>query len=128
IHYAVENCEITQEEIDARVKKVLMAKYWCGLNQKQFVDTTNIYNDLNDGESKLLQRKMYEESLTVLINKDSLLPFRSKEDLKIASVVIGDPINNQFQQQLKLYDKVDVFAEEKDAPVAVFQALFNFLS
>jgi beta-N-acetylhexosaminidase len=128
IHYAIENCEITQGEIDDRVRKVLMAKYWCGLNQKQFIDTTNIYNDLNDGAGKLLQRKMYEESLTVLVNKDSLLPFRTKEDLKIASVVIGDPINNTLQQQLKMYGNVDVFAEDKDAPVAVFQALYNFLS
>ncbi len=128
IHYAVENCEITQEEIDARVKKILMAKFWCGLDQKQFIDTTNLYNDLNDGAGRLLQRKMYEESVTVLVNKDSLLPFRSREPYRIASVVIGDNLKNTFQQQLRYYGNVDIYAEDKDAPVAVFEALFNFLS
>lgn len=128
IHFAVENCEITQDEIDVRVKKLLMVKYWCGLNRPQFVDTTNIYNDLNNPESRLLQRKLYEECFTLLVNKDSLLPFRSKDSLRIASVVIGDRINNTFQQQLKMYGNFDVFFEDKDAPVSVFEALFNFLS
>ena len=128
IHYAVENCEITQEEIDARVRKLLMAKFWCGLNQNQFIDTTNIINDLNDPAGRLLNRRAYEEAITVLVNKDSLIPFRSKKPLRIASVVIGDKMNNTFQQQLKLYGNIDLFSEEKDAPVSVFDALFNFLS
>jgi len=128
IHYAVENCEITQEEIDARVKKLLMAKYWCGLNQKQFIDTTNLYNDLNNGEGRLLQRKMYEKSVTVLVNKDSLLPFRSKEPYRIASVVIGDKLKNPFQQQLRMYGHVDIYTEDKDAPISVYDALFKFLN
>lgn len=128
IHYAVENCEITQEEIDARVKKVLMVKYWCGLNKPQFVDTTNIYNDLNNPTGRLLHRKLYEKAITLLVNKDSLLPFRSKDSLRIASVVIGDKLNNTFQEQLRLYGNIDFFSENKDASVSVYNALFNFLS
>lgn len=128
IHYAVENCEITQDEIDSRVKKLLMVKYWCGLNRPQFIDTTNLYNDLNNPEGLLLQRELYEKSISLLVNKDSLLPFRSKDSLRIASVVIGDKINNSFQQQLKMYGNMDVFSLDKDAPVSVFEALFNFLS
>ena len=128
IHYAVENCEITQDEIDARAKKVLMAKYWCGLNKMQLIDTANLINNLNNPQIKWIQRKLYQRSITLLSNKDSLLPFRSKDSLRIASVVIGDRINNTFQEQLKSYESVDVFSLEKDASVSVFDALFNFLS
>lgn len=128
IKIAVDNCEISQEEIDTRVKKMLMVKYWCGLNNYRPVDTTNIVNDLNNPAGKLLQRRLYEKAVTVLENKDSLLPFRSKEPLRIASVVIGDAKHNPFQEQLRLYGNIDFFAENKDAPVSIFDALFNFLS
>ncbi len=98
------------------------------LHQPQFIDTTNIYYDLNNPDGRLLQRKLYEESMSLLINKDSLLPFRSKDYLRIASVVVGDKINNTFQHQLKMYGNIDVFSEDKNAPVSVFEALFNFLA
>ncbi len=126
IHLAVENCEITQDEIDARVKKILMVKYWVGLNHYQPIDTSNLYNDLNTGYALHLQQQLYEKSLTLLSNKDSILPFKSDEK-KIASVVVGDVKNNPFQQQLQLYGHVDCYAVEKDAQWSVFEAVEKFL-
>ena len=128
IHFAVENCEITQEEIDARAKKVLMTKYWCGLNEYKPIDTTNLYNDLNNPSAKILQQNLYEQAVTLLKNKDSLLPFRPKDSLRIASVVIGDKLNNSFQEQLKMYGRVDFFSEEMNAPVSMYEAMFKYLS
>lgn len=124
---AVENKEISQEEIDARTKKLLMAKFWCGLNQRQFIDTTGLYADLNAPGAIYLQHRLYENSLTVLRNEKSLLPLRSLDSIRIASVVIGDIKDNAFQRELRLYGRVDCFAEEKDAPVSIFEALFDFL-
>jgi beta-N-acetylhexosaminidase len=127
IHLAVENCEITREEVDAHVKKILMLKYWLGLNSYKPVDTTNLYNDLNSGYALHLQQQLYEKSLTLLSNKDSILPFKNLEK-KMASVVIGDVKNNAFQQQLQQYKNIDCYAIEKDAPVSVFEAVEKFLS
>jgi beta-N-acetylhexosaminidase len=128
IHFAIENCEITEEEVNDKVRKLLMVKYWCGLNNYSPIDTTNLIEDLNKPSAIMLQREMYEKSVTVLSNKDSLLPFRSVDSLRIASVVIGDKKFNDFQQQLSLYGPVNYFAEDKDAAVSVFEALFNFLA
>ena len=128
IHLAIENCEILEGEVNERVRKVLMAKYWCGLQKGGIVDTANLYADLNNPHSRLLQRELYERSITVLQNKDSLLPFRTKDTLRIASVVIGDKLNNPFQQQLKKYGNVDFYFEDKDAPKSMFEAMFSFLS
>ena len=124
---SVANGEITQQEIDLRTKKLLMAKYWCGLNHRPFIDTTNLFRDLNPPSALLLQRKLYEQSVTVLTNQDSILPLRKLDSLHIASVVIGDLKDNAFQQQLKMYGRIDCYAEEKDAPVSIFDALFKFL-
>lgn len=124
---SVQNGEISQEEIDRRTRKLLMAKYWCGLNKKPVIDTTNLYKDLNPPSALILQRKLYEQSITVIRNRDSILPLRSLDSLRIASVVIGDVKDNAFQKQLKLYGRIDTYAEEKDAPVSIFDALFKFL-
>ncbi len=128
IHLAVQNCEITQEEVDERTKKVLMVKYWTGLNKFQPLDTTDLYNKINSPEALLLQRKIYNQTVTVLANEDSLIPFHTKDTLRIASVVIGDKKDNTFQQQLKMYANVECFAEDKDAPLSMYTALFSYLA
>lgn len=138
IHIAVQNCDIKQEEIDARVKKFLMAKYWCGLNHYHPIDLNNLYEDLNTPSAKLLQQQLYEKALTVLSNKDSILPIGNLDTLKIASVVIGEEkvssdnallgAQNAFQQQLQLYAPVDCYAVARDAPASAFQSVRNSLS
>ena len=127
IHLAVENCEITKEEIDNHVKKILMLKYWVGLNRDLLVDTTNLVHDLNTFSALHLQQQLYEKSLTLVSNKDSLIPFRHLDSLRIASVVVGDVKNNPFQKQLQLYARVDCYAVDKDAPMSIFDAIGKFL-
>jgi len=128
IHIAIENCEITEDEVNERVKKVLMAKYWAGLDKAPYIDTTNLIADLNTPDAVFLQRKMYEQSLTALTNKSSILPLKDLESMRIASIVIGDNKNNAFQEQLLKYGQVDVFSEDKDAPVSMFEAMAGFMA
>jgi beta-glucosidase-like glycosyl hydrolase/CubicO group peptidase (beta-lactamase class C family) len=128
ISIAIDNNEISKENIDNKVRKLLMVKYWCGLNNQQFIDTTNLFNDLNTPHAQLLQKDLYEKAVTLLVNKDSLLPFRSKDSLRIACVVIGDKLKNPFQERLLSYENMDLFYEDKDAAVSVFNALYGFLA
>ncbi|HNQ61261.1 MAG TPA: glycoside hydrolase family 3 N-terminal domain-containing protein [Bacteroidia bacterium] len=128
IHIAIENCEITEEEVNERVKKVLMAKYWAGLSKTPQIDTTNLLADLNTPDAVFLQRKMYEKSITTLTNKSSILPLKDLESMRIASIVIGDDKNNVFQEKLLQYGQIDVFSEDKDAPVSMFEAMAGFMA
>jgi len=112
IHLAVVNGEFTQQEIDQRVKKILMLKYWVGLKYYYPIDTTNLYADLNTPHAEFLQQKLYEKAITVLLNKDSVIPFHFGDSLKIASVVVGDKKMNSFQKQLLDYYPVDLFSLE----------------
>jgi beta-N-acetylhexosaminidase len=127
IHYAEQNCEITQDEIDARVKKVLMMKYWCGLNHNQTIDTANLYNDLNSSSAVALQQKMYETSITRLSNKDSILPLRWQDSLRIASVAIGESKSNAFQKQLQMYAPVECYTLDREAATSAFNAIKEYL-
>lgn len=60
---AIQEGRLTQKDIDARVLKILAAKYKYGLAKKQFIDTTHIIADLNN-EVIRLKANMAAQSLT----------------------------------------------------------------
>lgn len=109
IKKAIENGEITREEVDKRCLKILRAKQWEGLDRYQDVKTTKLIEDLNKREYELLNRKLSEASLTVLQNEGDILPLKKLDTLKIASLSIGEGRINEFQNTLSLYSKVDHF-------------------
>lgn len=109
IKKAVFNGEIDSLEIEKRCYKILQAKAWAGVSKTTEIDTTNLISDLNTREYELLNRRLYEKAITVIQNKNKLLPFRDLQNLKIASVAIGDEEYSEFQNSLKLYTDVDTF-------------------
>ncbi len=112
---------ITQAEIDFRCRKVLEAKAWAGLNNYKPVDLTNLYQDLNPKAAELVNRLLTEKALTVLKNDNNLLPLRSLDTLKIASVSLGADTITTFQKTLELYTTVDHYtipAKATEAQIA----------
>ena len=81
---------ISQNDLDTRVRKILAAKAWAGLNNYKPIDTRNLVEDLNDKSSELLNRLMAEKAVTVLGNANSILPLRELDTLRIASVSLVD--------------------------------------
>ncbi|MCG9971452.1 glycoside hydrolase family 3 N-terminal domain-containing protein [Christiangramia crocea] len=100
---------ITQKEIDERARKVLAVKQWVGLNDYSPTSTEDIVEELNTPEAILLNRKLVEASLTVLKNKNNLLPLHRLDTLKIASISIGEEKETVFQKSLSLYTEVKHF-------------------
>ncbi|MBL4652055.1 MAG: serine hydrolase, partial [Flavobacteriales bacterium] len=109
IKKAIEAGQITQSEIDARCRKILIAKQWVGLNEYKPVELKNLYEDLNKPEYYSHNRKLYENAMTILKNDGSLLPLKKIDSLKIASLAIGDIKVNTFQKALSRYADVKHF-------------------
>ena len=128
IKQAVLNGEIKQEEIDKKVKKILAAKYFYGLNHLQLIPIKNLYEDLNNDQAKLLMQKLYEQSITLLQNKDSIIPLRHLEAKRIASLALGDTLENVFQRSLGNYAPVDFFNLSKYASKTANDTIINRLS
>ena len=63
IKSAINEGRLSVADIDARVKKVLAAKYKYGLNKKQWIDTTNLVADLNRSVGTI-KAEMAQQSLT----------------------------------------------------------------
>lgn len=127
IHLGIQNCEITQEDIDAHVYKILMAKYWAGLNHPAVIDTSNLIADLNTSEARWLNYRLYDNSVSLLRNKNEILPLSALEKDCIASIVINDTLNNPFQDMLNRYAKVEKFVLPKDVSKKYADSLLRSL-
>lgn len=124
IKKAIAGVMIKQEEVDAHCKKILKAKYWCGLNRKQFVPTKKLYEELNTPESDLLNTKLAEATMTLLKNDNHLLPLKALDTLRIAEVSIGMKEENLFSKSVSNYAPVKHFGVEHDATKKEMDSLF----
>ncbi|HRE74410.1 MAG TPA: glycoside hydrolase family 3 N-terminal domain-containing protein [Flavobacteriales bacterium] len=107
---AIARGEISQADIDQRCRKLLLAKKWVGLDRERLVKTEGLMQDLHTPYGKLIQRKLYQESLTLLENKNEILPITDLEKKTIAIVTLGDTMNNPFMQSVSRYATVKKFA------------------
>ena len=123
IKKALRDTLITMPEIEQRVRKILIAKFSVGLNKYQPININGIYEDLNSNEAKLISMKLYENAMTLLANKDNLIPFKNLENRSIAAISIGADINNEFLNMCKNYADVTTFALKKDASLNDFDFL-----
>lgn len=103
IRKLIDNGEFTVEELELRVRKILAAKYFAGLNDYQPLDSFGIYETLNSNRALLVKQELYEQAVTVVRNPDGLLPFQSLDNQNFASVSIGAPLQNTFQEYLSKY-------------------------
>ncbi len=114
VRQAIKSKQLSWERINASVRKVLMAKYWSGLSNKQFINPENIIADLNRPEARQLNQKLADASVTIL-NSDAQI---RNLDLskKTALVSMGAPGLMAFQNIIKpLLPNSLLFLLPKDA-------------
>ena len=128
IDAAIQNGELDQEDIDERVRKILAVKYWTGLNNFKPVSTVNLYNDLNTPHAQWLNYQLYQNAMTLLENKNDLLPLKDLKKRTVASLVISDTMNNVFQNTLSCYAPVDVYNMQRNATPEILEALRGLLN
>lgn len=101
---AIRKGQISREEVYARVKKVLRAKYDMGLASFEPIDPVNIAADLN-ADVLPLRRRISENAITVLRNDNHLLPMPTEAGRqRIAVVAVGvDGGNNTFLSAVRAH-------------------------
>lgn len=78
IQKAIDNGEIPQARVEESVKKILLTKYFLGLNQYTPKNPQNINSDLNNASHTAIVQEMYANALTLIKDEKKLLPL--KED------------------------------------------------
>lgn len=130
IRQAVDSNLIDRAMIDHKCLKVLRAKEWAGLAHAAPVGTEGLYDELNTMQGRLLRRQLYAGAITVLNDHKEILPIRELAGTRIASLVIGDTLNNGFQCGLRRYADVKTFrcdkALRRDSLAALLRKLEDF--
>jgi beta-N-acetylhexosaminidase len=119
--------ELSRERVEESCKKILAAKYWVGLAGSRTLETGKLYEDLHRNEYRLTQSRLVEASLTLVENKGDILPIRRLDTLKLATVAIGSPHKNEFQEYIDLYLPATHFNIRQDAPADSYIRLLNSL-
>lgn len=107
VRKAVREGRISQAQIDESVKKILTAKYWAGLNARDTIKETNVFEEVNRVESKALLKQLSEASMTLLRGQQYLKTLAAEKRTVIIS--IGTPDVTVFQKDLGAYYKNAVF-------------------
>lgn len=95
--------ELAVADLDERVRRILRAKYWAGLNNYHPIDLNFLASDLNDQWAEDLKSELYENAITVAANKKNILPFAQIDTTTFASITISADFNNDFQKSLSQY-------------------------
>ena len=96
--------EITENRLSHSVKKVLKAKYKVGLANYKSIKTENLINELNTPLDTLLYTEAMGKALTLLKNKNSILPLKST--MKLGHIPLGDASSAAFKNHLKKYGSI----------------------
>ena len=109
IKEAILNNEIKFEEINLKCRRVLAAKYISGLNHRKQLKLEGLLEDLNSSAIQFAKQQITESSLTLIENKNQLIPFLRLDTLRIAALSVGSFSKTPFQNMLSNYSKVDFF-------------------
>lgn len=109
IKAAIRAKRLTWDDINLKVKKVLLAKYDYVLPNAGIINTVNLTADLNS-TIPALRRKVAENAITMLKNDDPLVfPLPVSQNNRLAYVGIGISENNAIAKRMKAEYNADVF-------------------
>ena len=88
---AVEKGELAREDIENKCRKVLTYKYVLGLKKKTFVQLSGLEQRINRPQTRDLIRRLNQAAITVLNNKNHILPLHADKAQTLALLEIGKP-------------------------------------
>ena len=123
---ALKNKELTEEVLDEHVLRILRAKYFLGLYEKRYVEPTHLVEDLHPESSEIVTRHIFKEAITVVTNREKLIPVEKLEGKKIAVVTMGTEEGKEFGRTLNFYAKVDQYNFNGSNAEALYNKLSNY--
>lgn len=112
IAQAIKDGEISEEELNYKCRKVLAAKHYMQLDQYRPIKEENIIQDLNSKKSEYLNHAIAAEAITLLENKDDIIPIKSVSE-KTLLINIKKPVNDTFTKRIKTYAQIDTIEISK---------------
>ncbi len=123
---AIRRGDVAEELLNEKVKKILAAKYWAGLNTPHEVSTTHLVEDLNRAPARELVQQLSDAAVTVLKGNAAALQLNPLRKTAIISIGVDKP--TVFQSELtKWYTNSVTFTVNTSTPVAELNSLLQIL-
>ena len=107
---AIDNGELTTEDIESKCRKVLTYKYVLGLKRKPYVQISGLGQRINTPQTRDLIRRLNLAAITVLGNKKHILPLQVGTEQAMALLEVGEPgETNALAEQMATYTTVARF-------------------
>ncbi len=104
---AIRDGKLNWEDINKKVKKVLLAKYHLGLNKWEPIQLEGLLEDLN-AKTIPIKTQLAQNAITVL-HKQNQGIFPLTKGKKIAYVSIGAPVDNKIAEKLRTDYHAEVY-------------------
>ncbi len=127
IKNAVDKNVLSMNLLDAKVRKVLAAKAWVGLDNYAPIQLDNLVKDLNTYETDFYNRITAEESVTCLFNRKGILPIK-RLDQKIAVLAIGTESAVDFYPMVRNYVDADYIRFPQNASISQTDSILNSIA
>ncbi|MFN8257735.1 MAG: serine hydrolase [Bacteroidales bacterium] len=95
--------KISENEINKRVRRLLLAKNWAGLQKTSFRSAEKSLSQIMDNQRVLLSWKLYESSVCLVKNMNGLLPFQNLLNNKTHIIYTGKRKPVYFEECLNNY-------------------------
>jgi beta-N-acetylhexosaminidase len=87
---AVRRGEITEERVNESVRRILAVKHQLGLDRRRTVDIDAIASRISTRPNRHLAREIARDAVTLLRNKNGLLPLPPDGPMHIVALLAGD--------------------------------------
>ena len=128
IEKAIAQGRISREEVEKSCRKILEIKYQTGLHQWKPIKPAEQIARLNTPGAERINRELVAASLTVLENKEEVIPIQSLDKQNIATISIGAEEHNPFQERLADYGPIACHQISRSAGVGEFIQLRETLA
>ncbi len=127
IKKAITEGRLSKDEVEKKVRKVLLAKYKLGLDRRLVVNANNLMNELNTPKAEVLRSELIKASMTLVRDPYGLVPFRRIDTLNFASLAVGSSSQTTFQKTLNKYATVSHYQTGKELSASSITSLVNRL-
>ena len=127
IKLAIDSSLISFDKIEEKCKKILSLKYRSGLNSFKPISTENLFEDLHPKSSEVLNQKLFKEAITLVKNRNNIVPLTFLDRKKIAALSIGDTNETSFEKTLKNYGTVSFIYLPASFSNKKSDSIYNFL-
>jgi beta-glucosidase-like glycosyl hydrolase/CubicO group peptidase (beta-lactamase class C family) len=106
--------KIDKEQVEESVRRILRYKFRLGLTKYVPISAENVRAELTTPAAENLKRELIKSALTMVRNKDRLVPFGRLDTTSFASLSIGATAQTTFQNRLASYAKMTHLQVEKE--------------